>query len=131
MVSEKDSAFLRERNARYLVGTPKAQLRDFESALLDNEGWRRFQSGLEARLVAHADGKGEKECAMLTRIYAVGVAAYGLMNFIRANWFVVLFWSVDERQTSVRVPFALSTVLTCTPSAVHGPVARLLVNSVE
>jgi hypothetical protein len=52
---------LRERNARYLVGTPKAQLRDFESALLDKEGWQSVQSGLEARLIAHPDGKGEEQ----------------------------------------------------------------------
>ena len=61
MVSEKNIAFLRERNARYLVGTPKAQLRDFESALLDKEGWQSVQSGLEARLIAHPDGKGEEQ----------------------------------------------------------------------
>jgi transposase len=61
MVSEKNIAFLRERNARYLVGTPKAQLRDFESALLDKEGWHSVQSGLEARLIAHPDGKGEEQ----------------------------------------------------------------------
>ena len=61
MVSERNIAFLRERNARYLVGTPKAQLRDFESALLDKEGWQSVQSGLEARLIAHPDGKGEEQ----------------------------------------------------------------------
>ena len=80
MVSEKNIAFLRERNARYLVGTPKAQLRDFEKALLDHQGWHSVQSGLDARLIAHPDGKGdeqyvlcrstaraEKERAMLAR----------------------------------------------------------------
>ena len=61
MVSEKNIAFLRERNARYLVGTPKAQLRDFEKALLENQGWHSVQSGLEARLIAHPDGKGEEQ----------------------------------------------------------------------
>ena len=30
MVSEKNIAFLRARNARYLVGTPKSQLKEFE-----------------------------------------------------------------------------------------------------
>jgi transposase len=38
MVSEKNIAFLRERKARHLVGTPKAQLRDFEKRLLDHDG---------------------------------------------------------------------------------------------
>lgn len=58
MVSEKNIAFLRRRNARHLVGTPKAQLRDFEKALLDKEGWHSVQNGLEARLIAHPDGRG-------------------------------------------------------------------------
>ena len=80
MVSEKNIAFLRERKARYLVGTPKSQLREFEKEMLDAEGWSEVQSGLEARLIAHPDGKGqeqyvlcrssaraEKERAMLAR----------------------------------------------------------------
>ncbi|MEO7813422.1 MAG: IS1634 family transposase [Usitatibacter sp.] len=80
MVSEKNIEFLRARGARYLVGTPKSQLRQFEAAFLEKEGWSEVQSGLEAKLVAHPDGKGEeqfilcrssargqKEAAMLAR----------------------------------------------------------------
>lgn len=80
MVSEKNIAFLRGRGARYLVGTPKSHLREFEKEMLDAEGWSEVQSGLEARLIAHPDGKGqeqyvlcrstartEKERAMLAR----------------------------------------------------------------
>ena len=80
MVSEENIAFLRERGARYLVGTPKSQLRQFEAALLEKDGWSEVQSGLEAKLVAHPDGRGEerfvlcrsrargeKEAAMLAR----------------------------------------------------------------
>ncbi len=80
MVSEKNIAFLRARGARYLVGTPKSQLRQFEAALLEKDGWSEVQSGLEAKLVAHPDGAGEeqfilcrsrargqKEAAMLVR----------------------------------------------------------------
>lgn len=76
MVSEKNIDFLRSRNARYLVGTLKNQLRHFEAQLLQQD----VQDGLEARLVSHPDGKGEetyvlcrstaraqKERAMLTR----------------------------------------------------------------
>lgn len=40
MVSEKNIEFLRARKARYLVGTPKSQLRDFEKHLLDHDGWQ-------------------------------------------------------------------------------------------
>ena len=61
MVSEENIAFLRERGARYLVGTPKSQLRQFEAALLEKEGWSEVQSGLEAKLVAHPDGRGEEQ----------------------------------------------------------------------
>jgi len=80
MVSEKNIGFLRGRGARYLVGTPKSRLRQFESALLEKEGWTAVQSGLEAKLLAHPDGRGleqfvlcrstaraDKEAAMLAR----------------------------------------------------------------
>ena len=50
MVSEKNITFLRARGARYLVGTPKSQLRQFEAALLEKAGWSEVQSGLEAKL---------------------------------------------------------------------------------
>lgn len=61
MVSEKNIAFLRSRQARYLVGTPKSQLRRFEAQLLEKEGWSQVQEGLEARLLAHPDGRGEEQ----------------------------------------------------------------------
>ncbi len=80
MVSEANIQWLRERKARYLVGTPKGQLKNFEADLLDKEGWHEVQSGLEAKLVPNPDGKGkeqfvlcrsnaraEKERAMLDR----------------------------------------------------------------
>ena len=66
MVSEDNIEFLRERKARYLVGTPKSQLKNFEAALLDQDGWHQVQSGLEARLVEHPDG-GEEEKYVLCR----------------------------------------------------------------
>jgi len=61
MVSEKNIAFLRARNARYLVGTPKSQLKIFEKELLEKEGWQSVQDGLEARLIAHPDGAGAEQ----------------------------------------------------------------------
>ena len=61
MVSEKNIAFLRARHARYLVGTPKSRLREFEKQLLDKEGWQSVQAGLEARLIAHPDGAGAEQ----------------------------------------------------------------------
>jgi transposase len=80
MVSEENLTFLRGRKARYLVGTPKTQLRHFEAALLEKEGWSEVEPGVEARLVPHPDGAGaeqfilcrsearrQKEAAMLER----------------------------------------------------------------
>lgn len=61
MVSQENIEFLRQRKARYLMGTPKAQLKKFEAALLDKEGWKEVQSGVEARLVAHPDGQGQEQ----------------------------------------------------------------------
>ena len=80
MVSEANIAFLRERRARYLVGTPKSWLRRHEVVLLDRTSWQEVQDGLEVRLVEHPDGeageqyilcrssaRAEKERAMLQR----------------------------------------------------------------
>lgn len=80
MVSEANIAFLRERKARYLVGTPKSWLRHHEATLLEQSDWREVQAGLEVRLVAHPDGqpgehyilcrssaRADKERAMLQR----------------------------------------------------------------
>jgi len=80
MVSEANITFLRERNARYLVGTPKSWLRAHEATLLEQSDWKEVQAGLEVRLVEHPDGepgeryvlcrsvaRAEKERAMLQR----------------------------------------------------------------
>jgi hypothetical protein len=80
MVSEDNIEFLRERGARYLVGTPKRQLKAFEAQLLDDQEWAEVQPGVEVKLVAHPDGgvgeqyvlcrssaRREKEIAMLER----------------------------------------------------------------
>jgi transposase len=61
MVSEENLQFLRGRKARYLVGTPKSQLRQFEAALLKKEGWSEVEPGVEARLVPHPDGDGHEQ----------------------------------------------------------------------
>lgn len=61
MVSEANIAFLRERKALYIVGTPKSELRHFEAALLEEENWSDVQAGLEARLVEHPDGNGSEK----------------------------------------------------------------------
>ena len=78
MVSESNIEFLREREASYIVGTPKGQLRQFESQLLDQANWSEVKPGVEVKLAEYPDGLGneqyviarsidrrEKEAAML------------------------------------------------------------------
>ena len=55
IVSEENLAELRRRGARYVVGTPKGMLRQFEAQLLE-DGWERAaESGVEVKVVAHPD----------------------------------------------------------------------------
>ena len=81
MVSEKNLEFMREANARYLVGTPKSMLKKFEQHLLD-QTWEEVQPGVEVNLVASPEGRNEtfvlcrslrrkeKENAILNRFVA-------------------------------------------------------------
>ena len=56
MISEDNIDFLRSREARYIVGTPKSQLKQFEPQLLEKENWAQVQDGVEVKLVPHPDG---------------------------------------------------------------------------
>ena len=80
MVSEENLDYLRQREALYIVGTPKARLRQFERQLLDQQDWREVEPGVEVKLMDHPDGRGQeryvlcrsaarhqKEAAMLQR----------------------------------------------------------------
>jgi transposase len=55
MVSEKNLEFLRQRNGQYIVGTPKATLRQFEE-YLTRKDWREVQEGVEVQLIPGPDG---------------------------------------------------------------------------
>jgi transposase len=55
MVSEKNLQFLRERGGQYIVGTPKAMLRQFEQHLTEKD-WTAAQAGVEVKLVPSPDG---------------------------------------------------------------------------
>ena len=61
MISEENIDFLRERKARYLVGTPKSQLKAFEAQLLEKENWAQVQEGVEVKLVTHPDGGNDEQ----------------------------------------------------------------------
>lgn len=56
MVSKNNIDFLRSKNAQYIVGTPKSELRHFSEQLSDKNPWIQVQDGLEARLVMHPEG---------------------------------------------------------------------------
>jgi transposase len=56
MVSAANLRFLRGRGGQYLVGTPKAMLRQFEQHLTDKD-WHEVQEGVEVKLVSGPDGE--------------------------------------------------------------------------
>jgi transposase len=78
IASEDNLQWLRQRGAIYVVGTPKNQLRHYQTQLLDQAGWHQVRDGLEVKLVATPEGpekfilcrsadRAAKERAMLDR----------------------------------------------------------------
>mgnify|MGYP001559144446 FL=1 len=80
MVSEANLEWLRAHKAHYIVGAPRAQLRQFEAQLRDATGWQHVREDVEVKLAAPPDGavgeqfvlcrsvaRREKENAMLRR----------------------------------------------------------------
>ncbi|NLX99209.1 MAG: IS1634 family transposase, partial [Rhodopirellula sp.] len=55
MVSAENIAFLKQSGRRYIVGTPKSMLKQFERELL-SEDWRSIRDGLEVKLCPSPDG---------------------------------------------------------------------------
>jgi transposase len=69
MVSEANLQFIRDRGGSYIVGTPKAMLRQFEQYLTDKD-WQEVQAGVEVKLVtrpAEGDDAGGTETFLLAR----------------------------------------------------------------
>ena len=78
MVSEDNIEFLKAGGRRYIVGTPKCQLKRFEQQLLSQD-WRAIREGLEVKLcpcpvgseetfvLCRSRDRGEKEQAMHAR----------------------------------------------------------------
>jgi len=77
MISEANLQFLRAGGRRYIVGTPKGMLKQFQRELLAKD-WTAIREGLEVKLVASPDGgetfilcrsadRGQKEQAMHER----------------------------------------------------------------
>jgi transposase len=64
MVSEENLEFLKEGQRRYIVGTPKSQLKRFEQQLLSQD-WHTIREGLEVKLCP--DPEGGEETFVLCR----------------------------------------------------------------
>jgi transposase len=56
MVSAENMEFLRQNGRRYIVGTPKSMLKQFERELL-TENWHTVRAGLEVKLCSAPDGQ--------------------------------------------------------------------------
>jgi hypothetical protein len=56
MVSAENIAFLKQSGRRYIVGTPKSMLKQFEQQLL-TEDWHTIRDGLEVKLCPSPDGE--------------------------------------------------------------------------
>lgn len=55
MLSEDNLEFLQSENRRYIVGTPKSQLKCFEQELLSKD-WEQIRDGLEVKLCTSPEG---------------------------------------------------------------------------
>lgn len=78
IVSEENLDYLREKGSRYVVGTLRDRLKDFEKELSE-KNWDEIENGVEVKIVEHPEygaekfvlcrsrGRAEKEQAMLKR----------------------------------------------------------------
>jgi transposase len=55
MASAANLAWLRESGRRYIIGTPKSELKKFGSELARQDGWRTVQEGVEVKLASHPE----------------------------------------------------------------------------
>src|SRR5450759_918506 len=63
MVSERTIEFLQSGGRRYIVGTPRGQLRQFREELSQEEGWQTIMEGLSAKLIEPEGGRSGSSCA--------------------------------------------------------------------
>ena len=56
MVSERNLTWLRAGERKYLVGTPKSELRRFERALVEKSDWKAVREGLEVKACLSESG---------------------------------------------------------------------------
>jgi hypothetical protein len=56
MASRKNLAWLRARGCRYLIGTPRGELRRFARKIAAERDWQKVREGIEVKLCPSADG---------------------------------------------------------------------------
>ena len=56
MVSDNNLTWLVEGGRRYLVGTPKSELKKWERELVEKEGWKDVRDGLQVKICPGPDG---------------------------------------------------------------------------
>jgi len=56
MASEDNIAWLQETGRRYLIGTPRGELRKWSAQLRDERDWTKVRDGVEAKLCKGPDG---------------------------------------------------------------------------
>jgi transposase len=64
MASADNLAWLRQNDRRYIIGTPKVELRKFAAELATPSGWREIRDGIEVKLARWPDSD---EVAILCR----------------------------------------------------------------
>jgi len=56
MVSEDNLEWLRQEGRKYLVGTPKSDLKKWQHRIVEKEGWREIREGIEVKLCEGPEG---------------------------------------------------------------------------
>lgn len=56
MVSKDNIEWLQKHGKRYLIGTPKAQMKEWAAELADKEHWREVRDGVEVKICRGPDG---------------------------------------------------------------------------
>lgn len=82
MVSEKIVQFLRSGGRRYIVGTPRGQLRRFQEEVSSQAGWEVIGEGLSATLI---EPEGGEEAFILCRSEARGAKEKGMQERFAAR----------------------------------------------
>jgi transposase len=57
MASAENVAWLQQTGRRYLIGTPKSELRQWAREIAEGKDWRAVRDGVEAKLCAGPDGR--------------------------------------------------------------------------